>query len=140
VSAARIHGFTQENVDLFYSIFEPEMVNIKFSPNHIFNMDETGITIVQQKSSKVVGVKGKRQVASLSSAERGALVTVVNMHECSQSICAPAADLPQEEYEIKVVGWRTSWHDWYLSHLWLDPGRVIYAVVQALCFYRQTYD
>jgi hypothetical protein len=27
-----------------------------------------------------------------------------------------------------------------LSHLWLDPGRVIYAVVQAFYFYCQTYD
>jgi hypothetical protein len=32
VSAARIHGFTQENVDQFFSILEPEMVNIKSLP------------------------------------------------------------------------------------------------------------
>jgi hypothetical protein len=128
VSAARIHGFTQENVYQFFSILEPEMVNIKFFPNRIFNVDEMSITTVQHKSSKVVGLKGKRQVASLSSAERGPLVTVVT---CT---------LPQEEYEIRVAGWRTSWHDWYLSHLWLDPGRVIYAVVQAFYFYCQTYD
>jgi hypothetical protein len=70
VSAARIHGFTQENVDQFFSILEPEMVNIKFSPNRIFNVDETGVTIAQQKSSKVLGLKEKRQAASLSSAER----------------------------------------------------------------------
>jgi hypothetical protein len=52
----------------------------------------------------------------------------------------PFAGLPQEEYEIRVAGWRTSWHDWHLSHLWLDPGRVIYTVVQAFYFCCQTYD
>jgi hypothetical protein len=111
VSAARIHAFTQENVDQLYSILEPEMVNIKISPNLIFNVDETGITIVQHKSSKVVGLKGKRQVASLSSAERGALVTVVTCMSASGQFVPPFAGLPQEEYEIRVAGWRTSWHD-----------------------------
>jgi hypothetical protein len=140
VSAARIHGFTQENVDNFFSILEPEMVNIKFFPNRIFNLDETGITIVQHKSIKVVCVKGKRQVASLSSAERDALVMVVTCMSAFGQFVPPFADLPQEEYEIRVAGWRTSWNDWYLSHLWLDPDTVIYAVVQAFCFYCQTYD
>jgi hypothetical protein len=99
-----------------------------------------GITIVlQHKSCKVVGPKGKRQVASLSSAERGALVTVVTCMSASGHFVAPLI-FPQEEYKIRVTGWRTSWHDWYLSHLWLDPGRVIYAVVQAFYFYCQTHD
>jgi hypothetical protein len=40
-------------------------------------VDETGITVVQHKAVKVISLKGKRQVARLSSAERGALVTVV---------------------------------------------------------------
>jgi hypothetical protein len=89
VSAARTHGFTRENVDQFFSILEPEMVDIKFSPNSIFNVDETGITIVQQKSSEVLGLKGKRQVASLSSAERGALVTVVTCMSASGQFVPP---------------------------------------------------
>jgi hypothetical protein len=119
VSAAKINGFTQENVYQFFSILEPEMVNIKFSPNRIFNVNETGITIVQQRSSRVLGLKGKRQVASLSSSERGALVTVVTCMSASGQFVPPVADVPQEECEIRVAGWRTSWHDWYLSHLWL---------------------
>jgi hypothetical protein len=40
-------------------------------------VDKTGITVVQHKTSKVISLKGKRQVAILSSAERGVLVTVV---------------------------------------------------------------
>jgi hypothetical protein len=111
VSAARIHRFTQENVDKFFYILQPEMVIIKLSLSRIFNVDETVIAIVLHKSSKVDGLKGKRQVASLSSAERGALVTVVTCMSASGQFVPPFAGLSQEEYEIRVAGWRTSWQD-----------------------------
>ncbi|XP_025420899.1 uncharacterized protein LOC112691002 [Sipha flava] len=38
---------------------------------------ETGLTVVQSKISKVIGLKGKRQISSLTSAERGGLITIV---------------------------------------------------------------
>lgn len=40
-------------------------------------MNETGITLVQHKYSKVVSLRGKKQVSSLASAERGKLITVI---------------------------------------------------------------
>jgi hypothetical protein len=103
VSAARLNGFTKENVDQFFSILEPEMVNIKFSPNRIFNVDETGITIAQQKSSKVLGLKGKRQVASLSSAERGALVTVVTCMSASGQFVPPLLIFPRKNVKSELL-------------------------------------
>jgi hypothetical protein len=45
ISAARINGFTPENVAAFFDIFEKEMGKIKFSPYRLFNIDETGITV-----------------------------------------------------------------------------------------------
>ncbi len=77
LSAARMLGFTPENVARFFDVFEEEMKKIKFNPVRLWNVDETGITIVQHKTTQVIGRKGKRQVASLSSAERGRLITVV---------------------------------------------------------------
>jgi hypothetical protein len=103
VSAARIHGFTKENVDQFFYILEPEMVNIKFSPNRIFNVDETVITIVKHSSSKVVGLKGKSQVASLSSAERGALVTVVTCMSASGRFIPPLLIFPRKNMESELL-------------------------------------
>jgi hypothetical protein len=59
-TSAYIKGFTPENIAAFFDIFEKEMEKIKFSPNRLFNIDETGITVVQHKPSGVVALKGKK--------------------------------------------------------------------------------
>jgi hypothetical protein len=46
-----------------------------FTPDNIYNVDGTGISTVTSKQIKVLGLRGKRQVGGLSSAERGVLVT-----------------------------------------------------------------
>ena len=54
------------------------MYTIQHNPARLYNCDETGITIVQHKHTNILGLKGKRQISSVQSAERGSLVTVVN--------------------------------------------------------------
>jgi hypothetical protein len=54
------------------------MYTIQHNPARLYNCDETCITIVQHKHTKILGLKGKRQLFSVQSAERGFLVTVVN--------------------------------------------------------------
>ncbi|KAJ8892074.1 hypothetical protein PR048_004651 [Dryococelus australis] len=44
---------------------------------HGLNVDETGISVLQSKVLRVVGLKGKRQVGALNAAERRSIVTVV---------------------------------------------------------------
>ena len=53
------------------------MDTIQHNPARLYNCDETGITFVQHKHTKILGLKGKRQISSVQSAERGSLVTVV---------------------------------------------------------------
>jgi len=53
------------------------MDTIQHNPARLYNSDETGITIVQHRHTKILILKGKRQITSLQSAERGCLVTVV---------------------------------------------------------------
>ena len=53
------------------------MDTIQHNPARLYNCDETGITIVQYKHTKILGLKGKCQIPSLQSAELGSLVTVV---------------------------------------------------------------
>ncbi|KAJ4434184.1 hypothetical protein ANN_22732 [Periplaneta americana] len=76
-SMARIRGFKQENVIKFFDIYEPLMNIINHSPNRLYNCDETDLTVIQHEVNKLVSLKGKRQVGSVSSAERGSLVTGV---------------------------------------------------------------
>ena len=54
------------------------MYTIQYNPARLYNFDKTGITIVQHKHMKILGLKGKRQIASVQSEERGSLVTVIN--------------------------------------------------------------
>ena len=58
----------------FVDIFEPVLGN--FSSHRLFTYEDTGLIVVQHKVYKVVSLKGKRRI-SLSSAERGSLVTIV---------------------------------------------------------------
>jgi hypothetical protein len=53
-------------------------VTIQYNPEKLYNCDETGITIVQHKHTKILGLKDKRLISYVQSAERGHLVIVVN--------------------------------------------------------------
>ena len=57
-------------------LLECEVDKHEFTPDRIYNVDETGITTVRNKPSKVISLEGKKQVGSSTSAERGQLVTV----------------------------------------------------------------
>ena len=101
LSLSRARGFTPESVTQFFLIYEPAMDNIKHNPARLYNCDKTGITIVQHKHAKILGLKGKRQTSSLQSAERGSLVTVVNCisptgHFISLLLLFPRKNMKQE--------------------------------------------
>jgi len=53
------------------------MDTTQHNPARLHNCDETGITTVQHKHTKTLGLKDKRQISSLQSADRRSLVTVV---------------------------------------------------------------
>jgi len=103
LSLARIKGFTKENVDKFYSILKAELEKIKFNPNRVYNVDETGITIVQHKSERVIALKGKREVHKLSSAERGKLVTIVTCMNAFGHFIPPMMVFPRERLNADII-------------------------------------
>ncbi|XP_046660673.1 uncharacterized protein LOC124358492 [Homalodisca vitripennis] len=76
-SAARAQAFNKHNVTRFFNILK-DVQEKQFHPAHrVFNVDETGLMTVQSKSSKILALKGRRQVGTLTSAERGQLSTFV---------------------------------------------------------------
>lgn len=75
-SMARAKGFNRVAVKTFFDLLGSLIEKYKFSPNNIYNVDETGILTVPNKPSRVLSLRGKKQVGSLTSAERGDLVTV----------------------------------------------------------------
>lgn len=75
-SINRITGFSREEVTLFHTNLESVLSKADFTPDRIYNADETGITTVQDPG-KILASKGKKQVGSVTSWERGKLITVM---------------------------------------------------------------
>ncbi|XP_069670121.1 jerky protein homolog-like [Periplaneta americana] len=102
-SFARVKGFTPDAVGKFFDVFEPAMNTINYNPSRLFNCDETGITVVQHKHTKVVSLKGKKQIASLQAAERSALITIVTcMSPCGQFI-PPMIIFPRKNMKMELM-------------------------------------
>ena len=79
-------AFNKNNVDLFYNNMHDVLAKYKFEPKDIWNCDETGVTTVQVPEHVIAG-KGERQVASVTSGERGTLVTMCNaVNACGASV------------------------------------------------------
>jgi hypothetical protein len=134
-SMARVKGFSPENVKLFFELYEPELLKINSNPIRLYNVDETGITIVQHKSVKVITLKGKRNVANLTSAERGHLITVVTCMNAAGSYVPPLLVWPRKNAKDELMygtpagsiaayhpsGWIqteifTMWFDHFVKH------------------------
>ena len=75
-SMARIAGFNRVQVQRFYSLLKTELDSKKFTPDQLFNIDETGITVVQ-KPGRILAAKGCKQVGRAVSGEKGTTTTVV---------------------------------------------------------------
>lgn len=94
-SAARARGFNKEAVTAFFEILEPLQEKFNFPPSRIFNVDETGITTVQGRPSKVIATRGRKQVGTLTSAERGELTTAVICMSASGIFVPPMIIIPR---------------------------------------------
>jgi len=70
-------GVSLLNQQLSFLIYELAMDTIQLNPARLYNCNETGITIVQHKHTKISGLKGKHQISSVQSANRGYLATVI---------------------------------------------------------------
>lgn len=86
-SIAHATSFNEANVKMFYNNFKDLKATYKFLPQDVYNLDETGCGTVH-KPQKVIADCGKRVVGQITSAERGSLVTCVNI------ICATGKAIP----------------------------------------------
>jgi len=72
------------------------MYTIQHNPARLYNCVETGITILRHKHTKILGLKGKLQISSVQSAERGPLVTVVNCMSPTGHFVPPLLVFPRK--------------------------------------------
>lgn len=102
-SFARAAGFCKERVAGFFNLLEAEFEKFHFPPANIYNVDESGLTIVQTKVSSVIGLRGKRQVASLTSAERGALMTIIFCMNAAGDFVPPLIIFPRKNMNMQLM-------------------------------------
>ncbi|XP_065174331.1 uncharacterized protein [Atheta coriaria] len=110
-SGARARGFNKVVVKEFFDLLTKIIDEHQLSAERIFNSDETGITVNPKQLSKVIATKGQRQVAALTSAERGTTVTVEMCISASGCFMPPMLVFPrkrkQREFEVGLPpgGW-----------------------------------
>lgn len=71
--------------------------------SRIFNLDETGVTTVMSKASKVFAEKGSRNVHAPTAAERGSLVTVCAIIGANGSFLPPAMIFPRVHFQSHML-------------------------------------
>lgn len=110
-SGARAMGFNKVAVDSFFSLLTSLLDKHKLTASQIFNCDETGVSVNPKNQSKIIACKGKRQVGSLTSAERGETVTGLICMSASGAYMPPMLIFPrkknQKEFELGLPpgGW-----------------------------------
>ena len=71
------------------------------SAQNIYNVDETGLTVVQ-KLSKVLAKKGKHQAGSVTSLERGQTTTAICCMNALGSYVPPAFVFPRVRMKAEL--------------------------------------
>lgn len=101
ISIQRITGFNKTEVTKFFNNLEEVMSKTSFSPQDIYNIDETGITTVQE-TEKVLATKGQKRVGSLTSWERGRTITVICCMSAVGNFIPPMIIYPRKRHSPQL--------------------------------------
>ena len=88
-SIGRVVGFNRPSVNRFFEAYKTELQKGAFDASSIYNMDETGLTVVH-RPKKVVAKRGQKQVGNVVSGEKGQTVTVVCACNAAGNYIPPA--------------------------------------------------
>ena len=102
-SLGRATAFNKATVKVFFDNLREVMMKYKFGPEDIYNADETACTTVQTPY-KVLALKGTKQVGSITSAERGTLVTMIGAVNAIGNSIPPAFIFPRVRVNEKRMG------------------------------------
>jgi hypothetical protein len=101
-SLSRATGFNRVQVGKFYDILQFELAKGAYTAAQIYNIDETGISTVQNPS-KVIANKGCKQVGKIVSAERGTTTTVVCAMNAAGSYIPPVFIFKRQKMNDRLM-------------------------------------
>lgn len=102
-SSARANGFNKQAVQQFFILLKEVMDQYKFTPDKIFNVDETNISIVPKSSPKIIAKKGRRHVGGLTAGERGEGITAEICMSAAGSFMPPMLIFPQVKENLNFL-------------------------------------
>lgn len=125
-SVNRITAFNKEEVQLFYRLLGDLMDKYKFTPNNIYNCDETGISTVQDPG-KILAPKGMKRVGSITSWERGKNITLLCAMSAAGGFVPPMFIFPRKRMtpQLEKDGpagaiYKCSDNGWINEHLFFE--------------------
>ena len=75
-SLGRAVGFNKPSVYKFYELYKAQLSKEVYTSDRIFNMDESGLTVVHTPG-KVLAKRGHKQIGKVTSGEKGQTTTVI---------------------------------------------------------------
>lgn len=102
VSAARAMAFNRPQIQTFFDTLEMTLEKEKIDVKRIYNMDESSLSTVQ-RLPKIFAKTGRKQVGSLTSAERGQHVTCVCCMNAIGNFVPPALIFPRKNRKEELL-------------------------------------
>ena len=102
-SAARAMGFNKVSADAFFTLLENVVDQKKLGVDRIWNVMKPEYRLCTCFLSKVISTKGKKQVGSMISAERGQLVTALICCSASGRYIPPMLIFPQQRMKDELM-------------------------------------
>ncbi|CAH1975097.1 unnamed protein product [Acanthoscelides obtectus] len=96
-SVARASGFNRPQVERFFENLRDVIEKNNILPEHMYNVDETGIQTSRNRPPKVISLKGKKGVGAISSSERGTLVTALFCCSAAGAYIPPTLVFPRKK-------------------------------------------
>lgn len=102
ISIDRAKGVSKTALKIYFDHLEKALPFVK-SKNRIFNVDETGVSTIANKRSKIITLKGTRRVQAISSSERGTLTTVILGMGATGQFIPPMIVYPNKKAPTNVM-------------------------------------
>ena len=102
-SLARAEAFNKNQIKKYFDCLKKVITEHDLKPDQIFNMDESGFSTVQSKTEKVLAQRGRKQVGTLTSAERGHHFTVVCCMNAIGNYIPPGMIFPRKNMKRELI-------------------------------------